>query len=94
MTMLVALVLTGTRVEAAAAVPKHPRVGSQHVVAISAAQAAQESRKSSSAAKPIVSPYARAAAERERTGKAPAGHAQAVTQGLGQPGMSAQAKSH
>jgi hypothetical protein len=34
-------------------------------------------------AKPVMSPYARAAGQRERAGKAPAGHAPTMVQGLG-----------
>jgi hypothetical protein len=37
------------------------------------------------AKKKVVSPYARAASQRERVGQAPAGHAPTMVQGMGKP---------
>src|SRR5712672_2208426 len=42
-------------------------------------------KNSQSAKKRVVSPYARAASQRERAGQAPAGHAPTMVQGMGKP---------
>jgi len=44
---------------------------------------APASKNSKSAKKPVVSPYARAASQRERLGQAPVGHAPTAVQGMG-----------
>jgi hypothetical protein len=46
---------------------------------------APASGSSTLAKKPVVSPYARAASQRERVGQAPVGHAATTVQGMGKP---------
>jgi hypothetical protein len=50
--------------------------------AVSAPEAAAKNKW---AKKKVVSPYARAASQRERVGQAPAGHAPTMVQGMGKP---------
>jgi hypothetical protein len=57
-------------------------VAAPRPAAIVAAPAAKNSKW---AKKPVVSPYARAASQRERAGQTPLGHAPTMVQGMGKP---------
>jgi len=50
-----------------------------------AVSAPEASAKNKWAKKKVVSPYARAASQRERVGQAPVGHAPTMMQGMGKP---------
>ncbi|HEY3655537.1 MAG TPA: hypothetical protein VGL34_11250 [Steroidobacteraceae bacterium] len=50
-----------------------------------AASAPQTAAKNKWAKKKVVSPYARAASQREHAGEAPLGHAPTMVQGMGKP---------
>jgi predicted lipoprotein len=50
-----------------------------------APSAAPKPASSATAKKRVVSPYARAASQRERAGQAPMGHAPTMVQGMGKP---------
>jgi hypothetical protein len=58
-----------------------PTAAPQPAVSAPAASA----KNADSAKKTLVSPYARAAAQRQRVGQAPVGHAPTMMQGLGKP---------
>lgn len=75
---LVAALFLGTPAWAQA--PK-PTVAASPAVSAPAASA----KNSQWAKKKVVSPYARAASQRERTGQAPMGHAPTMVQGMGKP---------
>jgi hypothetical protein len=51
----------------------------------SAVSAREAPAKNKWAKKTVVSPYARAASQRERAGQAPMGHAPTIVQGMGKP---------
>jgi hypothetical protein len=50
-----------------------------------AVSAPESAAKNKWAKKKVVSPYARAASQREHAGQAPAGHAPTMVQGMGKP---------
>jgi len=78
--MLTAASVMAMAASAQAATPTAP--AAPKPAATAPAPAAKNSKW---AKKPVVSPYARAASQRERAGQAPLGHAPTMVQGMGKP---------
>jgi hypothetical protein len=78
---LVAATFLGVPAWAQAPKPTAPSAATKPAVSAPAASA----KNSPLAKKKIVSPYARAASQRERAGQAPVGHAPTMVQGMGKP---------
>jgi predicted lipoprotein len=76
---LVAATLLGVPAFAQAPKPTAPSAATKPAVS------APEATKNNLAKKRVVSPYARAAAQREHAGQAPVGHAPTTVQGMGKP---------
>ncbi|HWS61153.1 MAG TPA: hypothetical protein VN325_00235 [Steroidobacteraceae bacterium] len=77
---LVAAMLLGVPAFAQAPKPTAPSAATKPAVS-----APEATTKNNLAKKRVVSPYARAAAQREHAGQAPAGHAPTTVQGMGKP---------
>ena len=77
---LVAAMFLGVPAWAQAPQPTAPSAATKPAVSAPAAPA-----KNKWAKKKVVSPYARAASQRERAGQAPVGHAPTMVQGMGKP---------
>lgn len=79
---LIAGCLFGTSASAEAPAPPAPSV---HAHSVAADPASPATKNVKPGKKPVVSPYARAAAQRERAGQPPAGHAPTMVQAMGKP---------
>jgi predicted lipoprotein len=77
---LVAATLSGVPALAKAPNPTAPSAATKPAV-----NTPESAAKNKWAKKKVVSPYARAASQRERVGQAPAGHAPTMVQGMGKP---------
>ena len=66
-------------------VPARAQTPQSATAAASAVSAQEAPAKNKWAKKKVVSPYARAASQRERVGQAPIGHAPTMVQGMGKP---------